>query len=459
MAVNFRNNWFTRNFVYTKDKGGNHNYFEEKDSWFGYKSNLEIAQNHPILTPALQFVSQLFSQARFTIVNKRTGVVTKSHWLIDLLDNPNYYQTRQDFLESHKFMGKAQGTTVVYLKRRRGFDSNEDIEAFYLLDYDKIDFKSNNKNGNYESKMTNRTTNTDKMLGNEEIVYDRENENLTIKIKDLLFFYDMPNMTHPNFYCTHSVLDGLKQTLINTNDSLTAKNIILKSNGKELISGAGGSTSTLPLGDEDKKNAESLFNYGYGVSNGRKRGIVTNAPITYQSLHIALRDLGLDESVKVDGNIIYTALHIPKDIISLEAKKTTYNNFKESMVSYVQNEMQSGIDSFAATFQQLLGDDEKLVGSYEHLPIMQFILIERYEGVAKRAFALKSLLDVGVPDALALEMTDFPPNTVLSKVVEGVSDAIEEAKRVDLEEREKFNKILDKLEKRIEELEIDPILN
>src|SRR5690606_14893513 len=106
------------------------------------------------------------------------------------------------------------------------------------------------------------------------------------------------------------------------------------------------------------------------VSFERKRGMVVSASVNHKSLHIALRDLGLDESVKTDGNIVFTALHIPKDIVSLEAKKTTYNNFKESMASYVQNEMQSTLNSFCAVVNKVLIEDGITIeGNYEHLPI------------------------------------------------------------------------------------------
>ena len=78
-----------------------------------------------------------------------------------------------------------------------------------------------------------------------------------------------------------------------------------------------------PLDGDDQEEAKRIFNIGYGLSPKRDRAFITRSNVKWQSMHIALRDLGLDESTKVDGNIVYTALHIPKDILSLEAKKTT----------------------------------------------------------------------------------------------------------------------------------------
>tara|TARA_R110000787_G_scaffold261374_1_gene366722 strand:+ start:1757 stop:3034 length:1278 start_codon:yes stop_codon:yes gene_type:complete len=400
-----------RNITWTRNRNGTNTYVVGKNdaNWSDYSklSNLKIAQNHPILTPALLFVSKLFSQAQFMVVNEETGKEEKNHWLSKLLKNPNIYQTQNDFLESLQFIQIAQGKAVGYLKRSVGFSENEDIESIYILDSDKIKWPSN-YTSNFVASQSNKN------IENQEVTYDPDGEKLMIKISDLLFFYDLPNALNENFYEVRSRLDGLKQTLVNTQDSLVAKNIILKTNGKEILSS--GTNDNFPLAGKDKEQAESLLQNNYGLGWNRKRGIVTSASVTYQSMHIALRDLGLDESIKVDGNIIYTALHIPKDIISLEAKKTTYNNFKESMVSYVQNEMQASLNSFIEVLQRLIKDSGlKIVGTYDHLPIMQFILKEKWEGQKVRAEALKSYLDAGMPSDIALEILGLDPNIKLEK--------------------------------------------
>ena len=374
------------------------------NDWGFNGTNLKLAQNHPILTPALLFVSKVFSQAEFSVVRNSTGKKVDTHDLLKLFRNPNPYQTQQDFLETQMFMQIAQGVCVVYKKTIPGFNTPE---ALYILDYQLISWPKELRNSNFRTKLLN-----DRVL-NLHIVYDAHNENLKIKIKDLLFLYDLPNCVSRNPFKVSSRIDGLKQTLINTKDSLIAKNIILKSNGKELITGK---KDGFPLDVDEKKEVESLFNNKLGLSFNRKRGVVTKADVTWKSMHIALRDLGLDESVKVDGNLIYTALHIPKDIISLEAKKTTYNNFKESMVSYIQNEIQASLNSYIAVFQHLAGDNYILKGSYEHMPIMQFILLERYQGVKIQAEALLALRNAGLPDDISLEKSGFDKNITLSEI-------------------------------------------
>lgn len=391
--------------TWTRSKTGENFYDITSHTEWGLEgSNLVIAQNHPILTPAILFVSKIFSQAEFTVKRTSTSKDYNSHPLLKLLQKPNPYQTQQDFLESLMFMQIAQGVSVLYLKRITGF---KEPSAMYLLDYDLIYWPEGFNQGHGFKQF-----NSDSIF-NKYITYDPSGENLKIQIKDLLFFYDLPNCVNRNPFKVKSRLDGLKQTLINTSDSLVAKNIILKSNGKELITGK---KDGFPLDDDERKEINDMWNSKFGLGFNRKRGVITKSDVTWKSLHIALRDLGLDESVKVDGNLIYTALHIPKDILSLEAKKTTYNNFKESMVSYIQNEMQASLNSFVATLSSINTDNYNLQGSYEHMPIMQFILIERYDGVKKRAEALTALRSSGMPDDLSLELCGFDKTIALNEL-------------------------------------------
>lgn len=395
--------------VWERDaKGENFYDISAYRQWTSDTSNLDIAENHPILTPALLFISKLYSQADFSIKNTRTKKTIEKHWMLDLLDNPNPYQTKEDFLEGLCFGMIAQGKAIVYMKKNIGFDEPENM---FLINPDLIKWPDN-----FKISFTNKKD-LKEIYGDLKIVYDEHGEDIRIKIKDLLFFYDLPNCLHKNPFENKSRLDGLKQTLINTKDSLLAKNIILKTNGKELISGK---KDGFPLTPDEKEEAEKLFYSNYGLGANRKRGIITKASLTHQSLHIALRDLGLDESTKVDGNIIYTALHIPKDILSLEAKKTTYNNFKESMVSYIQNEIQTTLVAAMSVFQKEITEPNlRLNGNYEHLPVMQFILLERYKVAKERSLALKEARLAGLPDEIALKITGFDETIKLNEVSNG----------------------------------------
>ena len=162
------------------------------------------------------------------------------------------------------------------------------------------------------------------------------------------------------------------------------------------------------LDADDEKEAKKIFNLGYGLSPSRDRAFITKANVRWQSMHIALRDLGLDESTKVDGNIIFSALHIPKDILSLEAKKTTYNNFRESMTSFIQNDMTSMMNDLALGLTTALFPPElEIIGTYDHLPVMGHLIKEKAEARLVQAQALETFLRLGMPAEYALELLQF----------------------------------------------------
>jgi hypothetical protein len=397
-------------------KGDNIYSVSEFKEWAGTQSNLDISQNHPILTPALLFVAKLYSQARYTIEDSN-GNEVKNHWLLKLLERPNYFQTVSDFMESLLFMQISEGVAPVW---KRGI-GKLNPDALYILDPNLIEYPEE-----FRTRLSLRNENN--TVQNTSIVYDKDGENRKIPLREIMFFYDLPNcLDTSHMFKARSRIDGLKQTLFNTKDSLIAKNIILKTNGKELITLKG--RSDFPLTDGEKSDAEQLLHLNYGLAKTRKRGLVTKAELNWQSMHVPLRDLGLDESIKVDGNIIYTALHIPKDILSLEAKKTTYNNFKESMVSYIQNEMQPTADSNMNVFNMMLEDGLKIRASYDHLPIMQFILIEKFEGLQLKGQAISALRAAGLPDEVVLEQVGLDPNTKLGELTIQNNNNNEESRR------------------------------
>lgn len=178
-----------------------------------------------------------------------------------------------------------------------------------------------------------------------------------------------------------------------------------------MLSGGAGADN-FPFSKEEQEKALALWSQRYGLGNGKSRLYLTKSNVNWQSLHIALRDLGLDESTKTDCNIIYNGLHIPPDVLSLDRKKTTYANHRESLSAFIQNDIQSQLNDLTATLRVLIDDDNlELVGGYDHLPTMQFLKKREYEAARTQGDALLKLRLAGIPDKEALELAKLP-NTI-----------------------------------------------
>jgi len=93
------------------------------------------------------------------------------------------------------------------------------------------------------------------------------------------------------------------------------------------------------------------------------------------------------------------------------------------MVSYIQNEMQTSLDAFCAVFQKLI-EEEGLVlkGSYEHLSVMQFILIERYKVKEQLGKAITALRAAGLPDNEVLDLCGLDSNIQLREYVTPITN-------------------------------------
>jgi len=420
---------------FTRDKAGDTFYdLITYDEWSKNSSNLSLSLSHPILTPALLFIAKLFSQTQIDVINSSNKKVFNNHEAYALLKKPNWSQTLPDLLESLIFTTIANGVGVIYKKRTYG---RTKPNSLYVLNYNLIEFPDSIKKGNLlNASRTNELLNT-------VVVYDKDNENIKINLKDLIFFYDLPNNVDPkNPFNTASRIDGMKKTLFNTQDSIIAKSIIIRSNGKELISGA---KDGFPLKPDEKEKIEERWANNYGLANTRKRGIITNASLKWQSLHLIMRDLGHDEGIKTDASIIFTGLHLPNDVYSISGEKSTYKNANQSLVSYIQNDMQSTANSIMASLSNgLLEDGYEFRSSFSHMPVMIEFEKTKYEVQKTRGEALSILRSAGLPDEIALELLGFEKGIKLNELTQLIGQQGEENNLTE-EQEEKITELVSQL--------------
>ena len=384
--------------IWTRNRDGQNFYdIVAYNNWIESGDTLSMAENHPLLTPALLFKAKIFSQAELGVVNTTTRKNVPNDNFLKLLNKPNWYQTLPDLLEELDFSTIANGIGVLYAKKTIGM---EIPNSLYCLNYGLFEFPEELKKGNFRNMSKG-----DKRL---DIVvkYDKNNEDLDIKLKDLLFFYDVPNTSRRNKFTAVSRLTGIRQTLLNTCDSEKAKNIIIKSNGKELITG---SKEGFGLKADEKEKVQRDWNDNYGLGFGRSRGIITNAAIKWQSMHVIMRDLGHEESIKGDAAIIFAAMHLPMDVYSISGGKSTYKNANQSLISYIQNETQPTLNSFITTINNhfFADSNRELVGTYENMPVMLEFKSVKYNGIVSQIGALNAMITAGFPMEMSLETCGF----------------------------------------------------
>jgi phage portal protein BeeE len=396
------------NYLYTQRNSSSCDW----KNYAGYGSYIELVDNHTILLPCFKYIQKYFSNVVFDTINDKGE--SKPHWVLDTLNNPNPYQSKEDFLDQWIKYFLANGYTYLYNRTPSGV---KDDGTFYNLNIGKVDFPEDYKstllfNGD-EIKVT--------------IVYDKENLNAKINFKDIIPYYDNPNgECTENFLIGKSRIDSLIRPIQTVSDAYDAKNIAIKTNGKELITSKGDlSSSLLP---KEKKEIEDRLNNNYGLGIGRSRSIVSSSQLEHKSLHIALKSLGLDDSIIRDAQIIIAGFGIPQDGLKYDSKNSTFENQKEAEIKYVQSTIQNLMNQFTSslTNKYTIQDGLTLIGKYDHLPILQENKIEKYEAITEQQTALSALLANGVSTEEALKIVDMQGVTIEESNQENTEDNGEE---------------------------------
>ena len=130
---------------------------------------------------------------------------------------------------------------------------------------------------------------------------------------------------------------------------------------------------------------------------GRSRAIIGNN-LSWESLHINLKDLGLQDSIAANGTIVANALKVPSEIYEflVNGSNKTFENQAQARVAFVQQVVQPLADNIANSINSYIGYEETpLVGSFAHLPEMQIIEDMKSDKVLKLSQAIRNLVQAG----------------------------------------------------------------
>ncbi|MEN8251283.1 MAG: hypothetical protein ABFS32_20290, partial [Bacteroidota bacterium] len=234
----------------------------------------------------------------------------------------------------------------------------------------------------FKTQITQTMTES-KAIMSQKFKYDKDAQNLDIAIGEILPFYDLANGLGNNMFVADSRIDSLKMPLTNIEKAFSAKNIVIDSNGKDMITNKTvGNIAKVPMKKGEKADIEKKMAIDYGLGLGKKRTIITNSALEWQSLHIKLKELGLDESVIADAMIVIATLGIPPELFSLDGSSSTFENQSKAVIHFVQSKIQRELNDFTNTINIRYGT--KLTASMNHLPMFR-------ELEKSKALSLKSI--------------------------------------------------------------------
>jgi hypothetical protein len=324
-----------------------------------------------------------------------SGKEVKNSPYIKLLNQPNYFQSGQDFLFQQMWFLSSTGNDLIYQKKAF---ANELPKAIYNLVPSEIDFNEVHKLNKF------LVTQKDIKAYSEKVIkYTLDNKTYEIPLSDLIPLYDLSNgLTNNSFMRSESRVKAVNKVLQNIDQNLKAKHTNLQMAQKYLAKNESNGNEA-QIQTEDRTSIER--------SVVRNSLIITNrANVDVKHLVSDMKRLYLDEQFADDANKVLLAFELNKNVLNYFAKDSTFENQNQGIISWIQGSIQTSADDFVNSLSSqwgLLDKNEKLVASYDHLPVMQVVVNDKIKSFTEMQNAIKIGLENGtLTTAEAKKMSD-----------------------------------------------------
>lgn len=353
-------------FSYTFLEGGE---FQNNEKY------LELSLTNPVLNTIVSLRSSLYSQMRIKHLDANGKEKASSPYL-DLLKNPNFFQTQEDFLFQQMWFLSIAGTNFIYQKK---IFQNDIPKGMYNLIPSEIDLKNTNKINKFIW-----TKQDIKAFGEKEIEYTLDNTIYRLKLNELIPLYDLANGLKPNtFFESQSRVKSIHKVLQNIEANLSSKHKNLQFSAKYIGKNQSNGNEA-QIQPTDRTAIEKVLS--------SKDVLTTNANIEYKHLVSDLKRLYLDEQFADDANKCLLAFEMNKNVLNYFAKDSTFENQSEGIISYITNSLQTTANNTMNSLSQQWGlfeKGEKLVASYDHLAVMQEVVNKKITSFMEMQNAIK----------------------------------------------------------------------
>lgn len=324
---------------------------------------LELYIKNPILSTIVNLRADIYAQMKIEHLDKNDKVIENSAYT-NLLYNPNYFQSKEDFFYQQMVFLSVSGNDYIY--QQKAF-ANDLPKAIYNLIPSEIDFCKVNKVNKFIVTEKDK-----KAFGEQKIKYTLDNMEYDLKLSEIIPLYDLTNgLIKNSFVQSPSRVKSIATILNNIEQNLASKNINLQMSQKYI--GLNKNDGNLAqIKDDDRKDITRKI--------ADKSLILTNGGIDIKHLVSDMKRLYLDEQFADDANKCLLAFGMNKDVLNYFAKDSTFENQEKGIIKYIQNSIQNTADNTMNSLSSqwgLLEKGEKLKASYSHLPVMQSIMVDK----------------------------------------------------------------------------------
>lgn len=379
-------------FFYTEDgKVYYRNRLIQSAHEFNYKNQWEAYQKNPILFIIVNKKIEYCTKVKFYIQRGENQITDDP--LLDILNSPNYFQNRNEYIAEWVVNQALAGKTYVW----RMMMANK-VYNFVVLREDGLREKPLTPE-QYQQALIDR-----ELTGGVE--YWVNGAKIELNYDEIFAFYE--NVTDKNIMGigTSKVLkdpidnNRLRLEADNTMTSYPGGRGFIYSDHNDADSG------NVKLSDKEKQAIEERLHTVYGATKDKMQIGVSEKKLGMLQLRQNIKDFLIGEGTYRDFEYLIGAYKMPREIFPF-AKGATYENQKSAELKYLQGDALVTMQNFADGHYKMYypeGND-RLVATYEHLPIFYEVRKDKAKTLNTLSQAIEKLLKNNIIDeAEAKEM-------------------------------------------------------
>lgn len=351
----------------------------------------------PEVNAILNLRARAAGNMRIAAVNSSGVEVNVSDEIIQLINEPNYFQTKEELFGQTTLFNDIFGNEYLYISKPVGM--RKPIGLFTLppqaVCVKKVDGLQHN--GPFFLNKTFPKT-------SEYHFKDYDGKEYRLVYDDLIHLNNnqVTFKNEQDYFIGVSKLDALKPAIENIRAAYEARNVLIVNRGAIGILSNGakdGIGGVAPMDKREKEIVQREF-AKYGLTKNQWQVIITNLALSWQQMAIDVDKLKLFEETREDTLKICDAFGTPYEMLS-SIRNTTFDNKKEAQRQWYRDTIIPEANIRIAGINKKLNIGEKgyrLVPKFDHLPIFETEKKERAQSLMLTVNALTKALEDGAID-------------------------------------------------------------
>lgn len=351
------------------------------------KEKLEIILKNFALLRVFSLQCDLFSMAKFYVVDVKTGEYINDDPFLNFIKQPNPFQTQSDWLWSFMFNhmignGNIWGTSK---------EITNPLLRLYILDNWKIEIDDTISDFD---KLLESNSEVQKLMDKTIVYHYNDGTTKTLRIGDVMSVKDLN--IGDNWFGYASRIDALYKVVGNIEAALDSENINIRYAGKFIVAGkeAFENVTKTPMLQTEKEDIESK-------ADSRKQVHAMKTAVDVKRFVDSIKNIGLTEAERAAFYVIGNMFGIPEEVLKVFAEKgSTWENQEKGRGGYVDYVIEPKGEKLSTALNNNFGYNDKgkkIIMSWDHLAFMQVFEKEKAEISDKKALTMERLLKLNVP--------------------------------------------------------------